>query len=209
MQKKGKCSGLTFVEMVLATAMVSIIAIAVYGMIANGLKVWLIVNQESPQIDSTLLFEKMDLDFKNAVCFKGIEFSGNQTSVCFACVSGTAVSNNGFNQGIGEVKYYYEQSSRSFNRQYIDYEQLSASKQPESRSLINNINNGVFKYYFFDQQKKAFLWSNIWPPESFVPGDNQALPLAVQVSMVIGSEKTLTTLTKTLNIPIGGIEFKH
>jgi prepilin-type N-terminal cleavage/methylation domain-containing protein len=207
MIKKSKCSGLTFIEMLLATAMVSVIAVAVYGMISNGIKVWEVVNQESPQIDASLLFERMSLDLENGVCFKGIDFIGLENSFSFACITKTLKSGQGFNKGIGQVKYSFDAQSKSVKRGYIDYEQLFALKQPEARNLIGNVNNVLFNYYYFDQQKKTFIWSNIWPPEAYTGQDKRALPLAVQISMVLESEKALIKKIKTLNIPIGAIEF--
>lgn len=207
MIKISKRSGLTFIEMLLATAMVSVIAVAVYGMISNGLKVWEIVNQESPQIDASLFFERMSLDLENGVCFKDIDFIGSETSVSFGCIAKTLKSEQGFNQGIGQVKYFFELDSKTLNRQYIDYERLFALKQPEARNLIGNVNNVLFNYYFFDEQKKAFIWSNVWPPEAYAGQEKRVLPLAVQVSMVFESEKMPVKKIKTLNIPIGAIEF--
>ncbi len=202
-----KKSGFTFVEMMLASAMVGVIAIALYGMISNGLKVWEVVNQETPQLNSTVLFEKMTMDIENGVFFKDIDFIGNENSFSFACISKTAKGENGFYNGVGKVRYSYEPLNKSFQRQYVDYEQFSALKQPDSRTLIGNINKILLNYYFFDEGKKAFLWSNVWPPESYVDGNKKSWPLAVRVTMVFDTEGRVLQKAKTFNIPIGAIEF--
>ncbi|MFH1062063.1 MAG: type II secretion system protein GspJ [Candidatus Omnitrophota bacterium] len=207
MKKKRKCSALTFIEMLLATAMVSVIAVALYGMISNGLKVWQIVNQESPQINSNIFFEKINMELKNAIGFEGIDFVGDESSFSFGCVARTAESDNGFNQGIGRVKYFYDQGLNSFYRQYADYEQLLSLEQPQARSLLENVNNVSLSYYFYDDQKETFLWNNTWPPESLAKLNKRALPLAVRVAIVFTTEETISKRIKTMDIPIGAIEY--
>ncbi|MBU1044995.1 MAG: hypothetical protein KJ915_11430 [Candidatus Omnitrophica bacterium] len=206
MIKKRLYSGFTFVEMTLATAMVGVIAIALYAMIANGLKVWEIVNQESPQMDASLLFEKISMDLANGVCLEGSDFIGNEKSFSFSCISKTFIAENGFNQGVGRVNYAYDPGMKEINRQYVDYEQLFAKEQPEARNLISNINNILLSYYFFDEQKKAFLWSNVWPPEAYAKQDKHAWPLAVRVSIVFEIRGQIIQKGKTFNLPIGAIE---
>lgn len=205
--RKRKCLGFTFVEMLLATAMVSVVAIALYGMISSGLKVWQIVNQESDQVDSNLLFERMSRELKNSICFKNIDFVGQQDSISFACIAQTPKSYNGFNLGVGQVKYFYDQSLQTFNRQYIDYEESSSMAGPQARSLISNISNILISYYFYDEQKETFLWSNVWPPESYAKANKRALPLSVRVAMVFATEETISKKIKTIDIPIGAIEY--
>ncbi|MBU1086235.1 MAG: hypothetical protein KKD05_01815 [Candidatus Omnitrophica bacterium] len=206
MMKKRLHSGFTFVEMTLAAAMVGVIAIALYAMIANGLKVWEIVNQESPQVDASLLFEKISMDLANGVCLEGSDFIGNEKGFSFSCISKTFIAENGFNQGVGRVNYAYDQGIKKINRQYVDYEQLSVKEQPEARNLISNISNILLSYYFFDEQKKAFLWSNVWPPEAYDNQDKNAWPLAVRVSMVFDIQGHIVQKGKTFNVPIGAIE---
>ncbi len=207
MPNKKKCSGMTFVEMLIATAMVGIVAIAVYAMISNGLKVWQIVNQESSQVDSNLLIDRMNLELKNSIAFDGIEFIGDEDSLSFACIGSTPKSDAGFSRGIGRVEYFYDQALRTFNRRYVDYEHLFAMGQSPSRSLIGNINSVLLSYYFYDEQKKVFLWSAVWPPESYENQGKRALPLAVRIVMVFATEETISKKIKTMDIPIGNIEY--
>jgi len=204
MQKK---SGFTFIEMMLVTAMVGVIAIALYGMISNGLKVWEVVNQETPQLNSTVLFEKMTMDLENGVFFKDIAFIGDENSCSFSCISRTAKAENGFFNGVGKVRYFYDNSNKSFKRQYVDYNQFSALKQPDGRILIGNISKILLNYYFFDEQKKVFLWSNVWPPESYESENKKSWPLALRANIVFEIEERILQKVKTFNIPIGAIEF--
>jgi hypothetical protein len=204
--KKHKCLGLTFVEMLIATAMVGLVAVALYGMIANGLKIWQIFNQESDQIDSNLLFARIDMDLKNQVGFKGIDFEGSDQKFSLFCRANTPVAENKFSKGLGRVTYYYDPAENSFNRQYIDYEQMFSIEQPIGRAMIDNISNVLISYYFYDEEKQAFLWTDVWPPESFVEKGKRIMPLAVRIAMVFLTEKTISKKIRTLDIPIGAVD---
>jgi len=76
----------TFVEMLLASAMIGIVSIAVYNVLSNGLRVWEVVHQETPQIDINLFFSKMEIDLKNSVHFSGVTFIGSAENIEFPSI---------------------------------------------------------------------------------------------------------------------------
>ncbi len=195
--------GFTFVEMLLVTLMVPVVAIALYAMLANGIKVWQLVNRESPQIDMNLFFERISEDLKNSFNYKTIKFVGTDISCTFPTLLKVHQRENGFKQVVGQVSYFYDADTKTLNRQAVDYQQLHSMKKPAARYLMENLESCSFKYYFYDDRKESFFWLNDWPVKE-LKIQEATLPLAVKIELVFAEGGNIEKRTKTVRIPIGG-----
>ncbi|MFH1094238.1 MAG: type II secretion system protein GspJ [Candidatus Omnitrophota bacterium] len=203
-QRGKSLTGLTFIELLLATVMISILSIALYGVLSNGITIWQKVNQETPQIDINIFAQKLETELRNCVYFKKIPFTGQGNMLSFPSLVNTAVGENGFSQGIGEVTYSFDEQEKAIKREYTDYSFLNSLKSPEQRVLVNNIQELRFAYYFFSKDKQQFFWSDSWPPPD-VKEYLSIYPQAIKLTMVLDMGRTTQTRTKTLNIPAGGL----
>ena len=200
---KAKKSGFTLVEMLLATVMATVIAVATYGMLSNGIKVWQTVNQKISRIDIGLFFEKIELDLKNCLVHKNIYFSGSQNTVYFPVVAqGTAVDGSLY-KSLGQVMYFYDPVQKTINRNYKNYQQLFSGKKGQSRPLVTGVESLIFEYYFYDAEKKDFFWSINWP----VSEQKSVFPLALRLTMMLDIDGRLAKSKKTIFIPQGGLLF--
>ena len=196
--------GLTFIELLLATVMLSVLSIALYGMLSSGIAIWQKVNQETPQIDINLFAQKLEIELRNCVYFKKIPFVGQENMLSFPSLVSVPAGENGFSQGLGKVIYSYDAEEKAIKRNYIDYRFLNSLKGPAPRVLVNNVQELHFAYYFFSKDKRQFFWVNSWPPSDM----KEVLcvyPQAVRLTMVLDMGRTTQTRTKTVNIPIGGL----
>ena len=200
-------AGLTFVEMLISSALVGIIAVSVYGMLASGIKVWQAVNQDLGQIDSNIAFDKLDTDLHNIVSFKNIVFQGTDNEFSFACVSKVQTSTNGFDKGVGRVRYFFDADRQGLFRQYVSYDSLFSLEQPESRMLIGNIRDVLISYCFYDEQKKTFLWTNTWPPDQKDWLQSRVLPVSLRIAMMFSADDVILKKIKTIDIPVGALDF--
>lgn len=196
--------GLTFVEVLLASAMVAVIAAAVYGMLANGIKVWQKVNTETTQVDINILCSRLELDLKNCIKFPDIAFEGDISSFSFPAIISQSAEENDFSEQVGRVSYFFDAAVRSVTRKYTDYRQLRKSGDTPARPLLNEVDFMGISYYFYDAEKQVFLWSSEWPPEELKEGSD-CYPHSVCVSLLLRCNQTVEKRSKTIDIPIGGL----
>ncbi len=190
--------------MLLATVMLSVLSIALYGMLSNGITIWQKVNQETPQIDVNLFAQKLEMELRNCVYFKKIPFIGDKHTLSFPSLVSVPAIENGFTQGIGKVVYAYDEQEKAITRKYVDYRFLTSLKGPAERVLVDNVQELHFAYYFFSKDKQQFFWAESWPPAE-VKEAISTYPQAVRLTMVLDMGRTTQTRTKTINIPSGGL----
>ncbi len=71
----------TFIEVMLVAAMLSVIALALGGVLNNGIDIWRRVNGIAMEGEVAIFFDKFTTDVKNAIVYKGIDFSGDEAAV--------------------------------------------------------------------------------------------------------------------------------
>ena len=196
--------GLTFIEMLLATTMVMVIAVALYGMLSNGIRVWELVNQETPQIDMNLFFQRLETELKNCIQFRGMEFKGRESSLTFPALIKKGNQVNEFKEAIALVRYFHNPESNTADRQCTDFRQLLSLREPGSRSLVSGVETLLFSYYFFDDEKDTFFWTSIWPPQERKENKGR-YPQAVRITMIFRSGEGMEKRIKTINVPIAGL----
>ncbi|MCK4993799.1 MAG: hypothetical protein KAS13_01965 [Candidatus Omnitrophica bacterium] len=196
--------GLTFIELLLATIMLSVLSIALYGMLSNGIIIWQKVNQQTPQIDINLFTKKLEIELRNCVYFKKIPFLGHENMFSFPALVNVPVDEGGFSKGIGKVTYSFNAQEKTIDRNYIDYKFFNSLKSPIPRLLVSDVQELHFAYYFFSQDKQQFFWVDSWPPPD-VKELISDYPQAIRITMAIDMGRTTQTRTKTINIPTGGL----
>ena len=65
-------TGFTLVELVLVTAMLSVVGLAAYSAFSNGIRLWKRVNEEVIQEDINMFFVKISRDLRNLSRYSGI-----------------------------------------------------------------------------------------------------------------------------------------
>ena len=83
MKKVSHRYGFTLIELVLVTAILGVIGMAVYGTFSNGINIWKQVTEDSAAEDITLFFEKISFDLRNSFKLTGIRFKGEKTQLAF------------------------------------------------------------------------------------------------------------------------------
>jgi hypothetical protein len=171
----------------------SIISLAIYATLNNGIKIWQRINKELPAQDLLIFFDKFSHDLKNSFPFQGISVSGTENMLGFA----TLVSSPRLqNKTVGKVTYFYSSQSEILNRQQQDYSQVYSQEEGENTKFISNIKSLSFKYYFYDAERKTYDWQDDWQAER--------LPQAVKMELEFDDGKQILKFTKTVSIPTGG-----
>lgn len=172
-------------------AMVAVVSLAIYGNFSSGVKIWKRVNTVSPQESVDIFFEKFDVELRNALKFTGIDFSGTQEFLEFPTLVNSAI----LSITPGKVAYKYDSGKRTLYKWQHDYSQIYMAQEDARREVLGNVRSLRFSYYFYDTQKKQYLWIEEWKTKQ--------MPLAIRAEFeLIGPQGNLH-YTKTIMIPVG------
>jgi len=187
--------GFTLIEMLMVTGILSVVALAMYATLSNGIKIYQKVNRELPEEDLNIFFAKFTLDIKNTFKFTGINFSGAIEKVEFP----TLVNSLRFaKRTVGKLIYAYEPATGILNRYQVDFSgAYSGESNARPRQSLRNVRALKFQYYIYDEQNKVYLWQDEY-------GRNEGLPLAVRVELEFDDGREIKRFTKTVSLPASG-----
>jgi len=191
--KSRNSKAFTFIELIITTAMVGVVALAIYATFSNGLEIWERLNQQLPGEDLNIFLDKFSLDLKNCFKFSGIDFLGSGQSLAFASFVNTPWL--GGAKTVGRLNYYYDTYSKILKREQSDYSALYNGDSTLIQS-VKNINSVKFLYYAYDPEKKKYVWLEEWM--------SKELPLAVRVEIASTDVNQGIKFNKTIEIPNNG-----
>jgi len=182
--------GLTFIELLIVTAMIAVISLTMYSVLSNGIKIWVRVNTALPEEDLNIFFDKFSADLRNSFRFTGIDFFGTESRLEFATLVDSPRLNN---KTVGKITYSYDRNAKTLSKESRDFSQVYEEGEVEGRVLLKDIDNLSFSYYLYDEQRKKYLWADEWL--------EKRLPLAVRVVLEYRNGKEINKFIKTVNIP--------
>ena len=189
--KTAKGQGLTFMELLIVSALVGVVALAIYGLLSTGLRIWETVQRPLPGEDINIFLDRFRLDLKNCFLFEGIDFSGTQESLAFV----TLVQSNRLNsETVGQAIYSYDANKKALNRELGDFSNVYSGAAGSLKQSLEKVESVRFQYYTFDEPTKKFVWSQEWlTPE--------VLPRAVRLELKIGGVGG-GVFTKTVSLSV-------
>lgn len=192
--RKGPVSrkqGFTFVEMLIVSAILSVVALAIYAAFNNGIKIWQKVNQPLAEEDLDIFLDKFAADLRNTFKFTGIKFLGAKDWLGFP----TLVSSLGLEKRTpGQVIYFYDAQTKTLSRKQKDFAQVYAEEEGTINQTLRNLRGLKFQYYVYDKDKKEYLWLEEWLRED--------LPLAVRIELEVIDGEKINKFSKTVGIPV-------
>ena len=204
MKKVPSKRGFTLIELVLVTAILAVIGMAVYGTFSNGLNIWEKVTEDSVEEDIYLFFEKISVDLRNSFKLTGLRFKGGKTKVSFPSKI-KYKGEDGLENTIGEITYYIDQKKKTLMRREANYSEVYRKKPGFVRILSENISSLQFKYYVYEEKYKKYAWVTDWQlsDEFFGEVVEETLPLVVKIEIGIPGEKGERKFVKTVQLPMG------
>ena len=186
--------GFSLLELLLVTALLPLISFAIFANFSSGVRLWKTLNQESPQEDIRIFYQKVSQDFMNALNYTDISFTGDKDRVTLATRI-DADPKLGGDRGIGRVSFYYDARERAIFKDEENMSQIYKEAPPRKVLLIKGVGSFEVNYFFVHSMDKTCTWDNEWTPKKDV------LPVAVRfIFDREGAEKT----TLTFFIPVGG-----
>lgn len=181
----------TLIELLLTTALVSVVSLTIYFTISNGVKIWQRIKMNTDLEDIYVFFDKFRTDLKNTFYFTGIYFTGESERVEFPAL----VYSPAFKRKvIGKVIYVYDKKHNSLIRKQLDISEIYNERRSSSYQILNNIISANFKYYFYDANKQDYYWEEEWKEKEF--------PLAVKIELELADVRDNKKFVKTVEIPV-------
>ena len=121
-EKKKNNAGMTLIELLITTIILSVISTAIYASLNSGLKIWKRINQPLAHEDLDIFFDRFGRDLRNCARFTGLTFTGTQERVEFPAI---LPSPRFGGDVIGRVSYAYDPQAKP----------LPASSRTSARSI--------------------------------------------------------------------------
>jgi prepilin-type N-terminal cleavage/methylation domain-containing protein len=182
----------TLVEVVIVTAMVAIISLAIYSTLNNGLRIWKRVNESLPEEDIAIFMEKFAVDARNSFISKDMLFHGTKESMAIPSVVVTPWVKG---RTIGQVVYSFDSSTKSVMRRVRDFSHVYRDEEGIIGGQIIHIRSAEMRYYSYDEEKKLYQWISEWQAEN--------MPLAARITIVT-DEQIPQTITRTVSFYAAG-----
>jgi prepilin-type N-terminal cleavage/methylation domain-containing protein len=196
LMRKNKKNAFTLIELLVTTVMLSVVCLAIYSTFASGARIWQRINRLSLNEDLNMFFDRFTTDVKNSVVFTGQRFQGAVDRVELPTLVSSAALEA---RTVGRAVYSY--SGQALARSQSDYSQLYQNVPVHPRHVLNNVRSCKFSFYQYDQDKKEYSWVEEW--------EKDELPLAVRMSLTVGTDTQAADFVKTVNVPLGGSRKKN
>ena len=173
---KKRPQGFTFLELMIALTIFSIMAVSIYSVLGAGIRVWRGSNAIIERNQSLRsFFDAISSDLKNAVKYKGIEFEGQAREMSFmALVDISDPANGSTRTELAKVIYSFDEGSKTVKRYVATKESGFDKANAEGVDIVSGIEDVSFSYCYKDETLIVpYVWKDTWQvPEIIPPGVN-------------------------------------
>ncbi|MBZ0165683.1 MAG: type II secretion system protein GspJ [Candidatus Omnitrophica bacterium] len=191
-------SGLTFVEVILAAALTTMVGVTIYQSLAMGIGVWQRSQQLNLEEDVVIFLDKLSYDLYNSFLFSQIKFEGNEFRIAFPTMVYTPADRR-LNLGadvyveqIGKVEYYYDLGEDKVYRRQANYSQALRERYTDPQELVAGVDNLRFRFYFLTESDELSSSEIL-----------DVLPTGVEITVEFSDAKGKRTMRKFIDIPVG------
>lgn len=200
---KKKQGGYTFIELLIAVTIISLLGGAVYSTFIQGGKLWLRANREDPEIIVGIFFEKVAFDLRNAFQYSSMPFIGKGAETVFFSVLEPEVTNSGLPAQTARiptrVRYVYNEKAKTIEREMRNYDRMLYSEtafQDVAKTVLDHISRYQVLYYEVDPKSKMIYWKQTW--------NRDCVPRSLKISLNYTREnKIKSVFEKVLPVPAG------
>lgn len=192
-------AGFTFIELMLASSIFIVIAVAVYSTFGMGISAWKkSQNAQNLFQDIRLSLDKMAQDLENAVLYSQeagfSNFTGEKNKISFYSLGEVFSSLPPYSE---LRKITYSLNAAALQRLEQAYpECLQEEEQQLSEEIANQISNLNFSYCYNDKETQPpYKWKDTW-------NSLQAIPQAVKIELELDIDEAVA-FTKYVFIPTG------
>lgn len=190
-QKYQNNFGMTLIEILIVVSIMSMVSVAIYASLSNGLKVWKRHHELVVEEDIVIFFEKLTQDLRNAFEFSQFEIEGQEQKFSFPTIVQIQMDDEMIQQ-IGKVEYYFDLLDRSMYRREAQYGQALQEQYGMPVKLIANIQQFMIRFYYITEDGESVFSS----PE-------QGLPAGIEIEFKFISKGKERSMRRYIDIPQG------
>jgi len=184
--KSSFVTGFTFIEVIIAIGILSIMGLAVYSIFASGMKVWRRVETlDISQRKAFLALEKVAGELRCSLDFPDIGFNGEEDQLSFPLL---------VDKDIAKIIFVFDSYEKAIFRQETTYQDIIDEEEvePISKKILSLVTDLKFSYYFFNEEAEEYQYKDSWSSE------DDGIPLRIRIELTIQDE----TFNKVVWIPI-------
>ena len=197
-RKKLFKAGFTLIEILLATTLVSLCSIAIYRVLAGGLKLWTYSQRSGIEGDVNIFLDKFSEDLRNAFYFQSIPFKGSANRLTVPTFVHVKADERSLQQDdgritqIGAAAYSFDYEKHLIRRSQANYAQALQERFPDDKVLVRSVSSLKFTYYLPGAQGVE--------PYAKV---EDVVPSAVYVEVIYSDGKSEHTVGRMISVPVG------
>lgn len=173
------------------SVILGVVSLAINAALNSGVRVWRKINQELPQEDLNIFFDKFSADLHNCLIYADQKLVGQAQELELPAL----VTSLNFPARLpGKIVYVYNRQTKTLSRKLKDYSQLYNDDEGMILPVLKNVQSLEFSYAIIDNQTKDFLWLEDW--------DKEDLPRAAKVELEIKDEEKIRKFSRTVSIPV-------
>ena len=169
--------GFTLVELLMVTALLSVVLLAVFSTYSSGIRIWREV-KDAGILDKRELYtslEKMKRELMGHIRdFTHIEFEGSHGKLIFPAVS---------KEGVMHTTYYFDKSASTFFKESYRFSDSLKEKMDKEKREAFSADEVKFSYLFYDPEKETGVWMTDFEEAK------EGVPEAVRLDIRIAEEE--------------------
>jgi len=187
-------AGFTLIELVIATVILAIIAVSIYGSFSVGVKVWRRGDENRGLQKIRIALLSMQKELRGSFYFSNAPFKGASSEITFPLVA--AREDKG---GIYVVNYYVTEDKNTQSMVLMKRKILfSGNQSVEDRRMGELIHSMDFEYaYEFQNGLNGVEWKDVWEESQ------KKVPLMIRINFMFGADKDI--YHKVIFIPQGAL----
>jgi len=194
--------GFTLIELILVSAILMVVGMALYGTFTSGINIWKRVSQRPVTEDVGLFFKNISYDLRNSFKVENIKFRGGRRHISFP----TRIRRRDgekLKDSIGQIAYSFDRKKGEVYKKQASYSEVYRKKSGRKRVLAEGISSLQFQYFIYDSEREKYSWVTNWQErdDPFGAEEEDRLPLIVRIEIGIPKEKFEQKFVKTVSIP--------
>lgn len=191
--------GFSMVELLVTVALFSLISMGMMAVFSQAIRIWKITQRFS-SLDVDLSLERMKDDLRNTARYGNEFFQGDKESF-YLMRSEVLLDKKVQDLDLpAQVKYTLDRNSHEISRELVPWSAVLKGEKNNVnhvKKMGAHIEQMKFRYYAFDPQVKGYRFVEQWKSQS-------CAPQAIEVTLTYGKMQKFETMTRMLEIPIGG-----
>ena len=189
---------MTLMEILLVVSLVSMVSVALYKVLSQGLRVWERSQQFVAEEDIAIFFEKITADLRNSYVFSKNRFEGTENKFIFPTIVRVAVdAPRGVGHGeladqIGRVEYFYDGQHRAIYKRTANYSRALRNTFDTPQFVAGLVDRLTFRYLYLTDNGELFSSKVL-----------DVIPAGVDVEVLFSDKNGQRSMHKFVEIPIG------